>query len=230
MLTAPPRLDTTPPAPVATLPIRLVGWGVPDPPPLPPLPVPLPPPLPLPLPEPLPPLPLPPVPVIPPPEPLPVPVPLPLPLLPLPPVPLLPLLPEVPEPLLDPLPAGPTDVPPDDVRTEPDPLHAANERADAAIKLAKRVCLRKLPEDTFRMIHHSMKLRVPAKALRRRDAPVNGNIYPPTGSCMPVTRVALWTPVADCLNAYMSGIGQLHAADTQVNKLCRICAEWCCVA
>lgn len=77
--------------------------------------------------------------------------------------PLLPLLPEVPEPsepeppeplLLDP-PDGLTDrPPPDELRTEPDPLHAVKESTHAAIRLARRVCLMMmLPEAMLRMTH-----------------------------------------------------------------------------
>jgi hypothetical protein len=75
-------------------------------------------------------------------------------------VPLLPLLPEVPEPPelpepelpLDPSLLGLTAVPPPEERTEPEPLQAASDTTDAKIRLAKRVCLRRLPEDMLRMI------------------------------------------------------------------------------
>jgi hypothetical protein len=74
-----------------------------------------------------------------------------------PPAPLLPLLPDVPEPSEppDPLPDELTDKPwPDELRTEPDPLHAAKESTHAAIKVARRVCLMMmLPEALLRMTH-----------------------------------------------------------------------------
>jgi hypothetical protein len=95
-----------------------------------------------------------------------VPVPVPL----LLPVPLFPLLPEVPllaevpepEPLLpDPLLLGLTTAPPEGERTEPEPLQAANDTTDAKIRLARRVCLRTLPEDMLRIIITPRTLCVP---------------------------------------------------------------------
>jgi hypothetical protein len=72
------------------------------------------------------------------------------------PVPLLSLLPEVPvePPLAVPLelPDGLIGTPPDDERTDPDPLHAAKETTAAMIRLERRVRLRTLPEDMLRMI------------------------------------------------------------------------------
>jgi hypothetical protein len=89
------------------------------------------------------------------------------------PVPLLPLLPDVPLP--EPLPVPELELPPEPVllgliadppeedRTEPEPLQAASEITVAMIADARHVCLNKLPEEVLRMIVTPRTLCVPSR-------------------------------------------------------------------